>query len=258
MYDASVQRATRRRTKFPHAGAWAIAAVAVAIFLIGTAAGAPAPTVRAAASKSWSAPYTNGTQFGILFGSTGGCSSVGLSVSPFFNTTTGHGFLASNASARSCPGGNSSALWEMDAVLESPVFTTTTGAHHLRVNWSLSFAVNLSAHRGGVHQNASAYYEVGAFVQLVNTTTDTDVAGVEYQPIFTDALYSGTYSHAYHKVAVTSYFNATLSKTQHYVWEAYVYCDLFTFVTTGSSSAFASVNVGSGGNTAVVKSVSLT
>jgi hypothetical protein len=237
-------------------GGGVVAALALVVVLVGSASGAPALAGAGPVTKTWTAPYT-ASQFGILIASLGGCSSVGLQVSPFFNVTSGLAYVSDNASARSCPGTNSTVFWEMDAVLESAAFTTTTGVHHVKASWSLNFVVDLAAHRGKTSQNATASYELAASLELVDLTTDTDVIGNITNALFTHTIYTGTYSHTYLKDPVTSYFNGTLSKKDRYAFEAYVFNDLDVSVTPGSSSASASVNLGSAGNDAVLKSVTM-
>jgi hypothetical protein len=257
MLAESTSLSERSRRTMVRTGGWAAVAVVFAVLLVGSASGAPAPSVASPVTKTWSAPYTGGAGFSLIIGTTDGCSAVGLPVPPSFNTTTGVGYLSSNGSARSCPGVNSSLLWEMDDVLEGPSSTTTTGVHDLKASWGLNFAVDLAAHRGKATQNATASFEVEIILELVKLTSSQSLPGTTNSTLYSQSIYTGTYSHTYRKVPVTTDFNATLSKKAHYAFEAYVYSEIYLFVSPGSSSASASVNMGSAGNDVVLKSVTM-
>jgi hypothetical protein len=178
-------------------------------------------------------------------------------VPPTFNATTGVGHLSSNGSARSCPGANSSLLWEMNDVLEGPSFPSATGVPDLKASWGLNFAVALAAHRGTAPQNATASYEVEIILPLINRTSNQNLAGTTTSVLHAHGIYAGTDSHTYRKVPVRTEFNTTLSKKAHYAFEAYVYSEISLFASPGSSSASASVNMGSAGNEVVLRSVTM-
>ena len=228
------------------------AAVFLVTLLVGGASAAPAPP--SVSSVIHHAPYT-GTLDDTFIGEPTGCGiSANFPVLPFFNLTMGEGLESVKATAHSCGSANSTVYLQSATGFTSTAFTTTTGIHHLTSNWVLNFSASLSAKPGGGGQEARANFAVYLEFELVDKTSSATFYQSNFPELFAIAT-SGGFSQSYPQVHDTVYLNASLVKGHSYVYEVEALVAVEVFVTHGTSSASATVNMGSGGRGALLPSV---
>jgi len=239
-------------------GVWAVAAVVVALLFVASASASPlAGAARSFTDKPPYAGVENSNEFGLLSGSGGPICGVTekFPVSPYFNLTTGHANLSVKATAVSCGPGTSFASPEEDAGFGSANFTTTSGTHDIKVTWDFDFTVRLLATPGGPSQSALAYAEITTQLYLIDVTNGSFFSQ-DNSPYSLYEITSGTYDHTFHRVIQTLYLNATLAKGDEYSLSTYVYLNAYASVSPGASSASAWANMGSGGRSAFLPSLS--
>ena len=238
-------------------GAWVAAVVGIVVLFVGNAAASPAaPTAKSFTEKPPYAGVENSDVLGLLSGSGGPLCGVAekFPVSPFFNLTTGHGNLSVAATARSCGPGTSFASPEEDAGFNTANFTTTTGLHDIKATWNLDFTVKLKAAPGNSSQSATAYVIILLQLYLLDVTNGT-VFSQNNSPFFLYEITTGTYDHTFPKLTQIVYLNASLVKGHEYSLGAYVYLNAYASVSPGSSSASAVGNMGAGGRSAFLPSL---
>ena len=235
-------------------GAWTATTLGVVILLVSTAAASAGAAT--ATTVTYKAPYS-GAETTLFGGASSGCGiSATFPVYPSFNATNGHALESVKLTAHSCGAANSSANIEATAGFTSATFAPTAGFHHLTANWVLKFSVSLAATPGGGAQQATAFYDVYEGLQLEDLTTGTTVFQ-NYSPFWSLSISTGTYAQSFSKVHLSTYLNTTFVTGNSYRFYTYVTTYPNVFVTTGSSSASASVNLGSGGKDAVLSSVTI-
>jgi len=227
--------------------------IAGAALLVNTASAASLATP--ATKITYKAPYggISGTGFG---GVSSGCGlAATLLVYPFFNLTTGVGTESDKVTAHSCGTANGTLSLDSSTGLNGTTFTTTTGLHHFVANWVLTFSVDLVATPGGASQSALAYYIVLGGLNVFDTTNNmTYRAGQADVPGLTHYITSGTYTRTFTKVHETTYLNVSLVSGHMFRMQVGVAVVLYLSVSPGSSSASATVNLGSGGKHGVLTS----
>jgi hypothetical protein len=127
--------------------------------------------------------------------------------------------------------------------------------HHIKATWDFDLSVKLVATPGSPSQTADAYFLIVPQLYLVDLTNGS-LFNADNSPYFLHAITSGTYSHHYPKIALVLYLNATLVKGHIYEFGVFQYLDVYAGVSPGTSSAYASANMGSGGRSAFLASVS--
>jgi hypothetical protein len=232
-------------------------AITVVTLFVGSAAAAP--SIIASPATTYRAPYSgveDSNEFGLLSGSGGPICGVSESfpVSPIFNMTSGHANQSVKAAAHSCGPGTSFASPEEDAGFVSMAYTTTSGLHHLKANWALDFAVRLAATPGGASQSATASFSVTTQFYLLDETNGS-MFNSNNSPYVIYQITSGTYSHDYPSIHLSIYLNATLVKGHTYQFGVFLYVGASASVSPGTSKAFASINLGSGGRNAFLASI---
>ena len=236
------------------AGAWVAAAVGVVLMFVGSAAAAS--TAATATPVTYKAPYS-GTEFDDLWdylGGSGGpiCGVAGtFPVLPFFNLTTGYANESVKATAKSCGTGTNFAEPEALAGFESNSITGVSGLRHVKASWVWDFSVKLVA-APSTGSSAEAYFVVGGSIYLYDETNGS--IWFSNFPTVDNFISSGTYSHVY-KDHESMYVNATLNKTHSYDFVVEVWIGLEAEVSPGTSTASAAVNMGSGGRSAFLVSV---
>lgn len=228
-----------------------LAAVGVVALLVGTAAATP--VAAGTTTVTYVAPYS-GTEYTVLILEPTGCGlGVSLPVLPLFDLTDGVALESAGATAHSCGSANSTLYVEAAAGVTSGTFTTKAGAHHLTANWDLDLSARLSVTHGS---SGSARAEFAVFFEflLFDRTSGTTMYQNSYPDLY-DIITSGTYSHSYPQVSESVYLNATLDKGHSYAFEAVALIVVTVFVKDVSSSASASVNLGSGSKGATLTSV---
>jgi len=234
------------------------AAIGVALLFVGSVAAAPVAT--AAASVTYRAPYSGteaSNEFGLLSGSGGPICGVAeyFPLAPFFYLYAGVANESVKATAQSCGPGTSFASPEAMAGFDSANFTTTSGTHHIKATWNFDLSVKLVATPGSPSQTANAYFFLSTQAYLIDLTNGS-LFNQDNSPYFTHEITSGTYSHHFSKIVLSTYVNATLVKTHSYELGVFEYLNVYASVSPGASSAYAFVNMGSGGRSAALVSVS--
>jgi hypothetical protein len=200
------------------------------------------------------APFS-GLEYGYIFDSQAGCgTTIGVPVLPFFNLTTGQAHASVKETAKSCGTKNGSADVEAFPELLITSFTTTAGLHHIVARWVATFSVALAASAGSSPQQAEAGFGVSENLELLDLTSGSNYVP-SVLPIVSVYILTGTYSHTYMKVHQTDYLNVTLSSTDSYEMFVDLVATTYVFVTPGTCTASASLNIGSGSNHGVLSSV---
>jgi hypothetical protein len=244
----------RQRRSWPIGGSLLVATViGVALLFVGNAAAAPLTNAKYAGTNK--APYS-GREYGDVFDDDTGCgTSIAVPVLPIFNLTTGYANESVQETAHSCGSHNASAEVEAEAEFITTSFTVTTGLHHVTINWVADFSVKLAASPGSSGTQAAE----GGFAEFENAELlDLTNGSAFYSsnvPSVTVYIQSGTYSHVYPHVHQTGYINATLTSAHSYELIVDVVASVYVFATPGSSSASASMNMGSAGRDAVLSSI---
>lgn len=209
----------------------------------------------AAGARTWRAPYKGENEWGSITGTTYGCRAL-LSFlnSPFFNLTTGKGYVSAQSSAKSCGGAYSLAAASGAVSLESALFTTTAGLHHLKFSWTTSYAFTIGAVRGNSTQTAYASVEAYAYGWLFDETNHSTLYTTAHNFQF-NSTYSGTVSGSFAGLHLWSWVNATLAAGHNYSWDGEFIVSAYSYVTPGKSTAAASINAGTGGRSATLLSV---
>jgi hypothetical protein len=231
-----------------------VVAVAVMVLFVGGATASPVPTSSATALK---APYS-GYAVGELTASDGGCGrSLSIPVLPAFNLTTGIANESAATSAHSCGTADSYISVELLAGLESATFTGKGGLQHLKATWVLTLTAKVKDAPGPSPQFVTAGFVVSGLLYIIDLTNGTEWTSsspsVSY--IFTGA---GSLSHTYSKVHVTAYLNATLKASHTYSYAVLVATSVGVNLTPGTCAGSASVNMGSGGKSASLATLSFT
>jgi hypothetical protein len=236
------------------AGTWILAALGIAILLVGTPSATAA--VSPAGTSVHTAPYS-GAESASFIGEPIGCGgSLSLPVLPYLNMTSGQAFESIQTSAKSCGTTNTTVYLESATGFTSTPFTTSAELHRLSANWMLNFTVKLVA-KPGASQSARAQFAVYFEFQLIDRTTETMYYQNNYPELYS-IVSSGTYSHTYTSVSESVYLNATLVKGHSYEYVVQALAAVEVFVMHGTSSASASVNMGSAGRNAFLASVTRT
>jgi hypothetical protein len=231
-----------------------VTAVAAVTLLVGTASAAPASGLHA--SVTYSPPYS-GTPGAAITGGSVGCGGSGsILLFPSFNLTTGKGVQSAKASAKSCGSIGSSVDLTLSTGFNSSNFTTTSGLHRIVAHWTLTFSVSLAAKAGSASQGADAVFYVGEGVSVYDATNHTLIAGAPTK-VVTDLISSGTYSHTYSKVRMTSWNNATLVKGHVYTLQIGLEIVVAASVSSGSSTASAQLSMGGGSKGFLITSVTM-
>jgi len=242
------------------AGTGVLAAAVIGTVLLFVASSAASPLTAKAASFSEKPPYagtSNSNEFGQLSGSGGPLCGVTqkFPTTPFFNLTTGHANVSANATSRSCGPGTSFASPEESAGVATANFTTTSGLHHIKATWILDFSVKLRATPGSASQSALAYILITLQLYLFDATNFT-VVTQNNSPYLDYSISSGTFDHNFNKITETLFLNATLVSGHEYSLATNVYLNAYAGASPGHSSAFATGNMGSGGRSAYLSSLS--
>jgi len=203
---------------------------------------------RAATPVKYTAPYS-GVEGAAISTLTDGCSAkLKFPIQPFFNLSTNRGTASVQVTVKSCGSANTSALAMVSAGFEgNPFSPSKSGVDHLKATANFDFKFSIVATPGGVGQFAEASYGVAVgFDYLLDVTN-----GTSYVDTFTSGvggvISSGTSSSGFTNLHLTSYLNASLLKTHMYRIGVGFDIQVFAFVTPGSSSASALVNMGSAG-----------
>jgi hypothetical protein len=219
----------------------AIGAVAL---VVGSASGAP--TVTSATAVRYTAPYS-GEEEGNIFEGFSGCGvAASVPSEPFFNLTTGLGYGKVKETARSCGSTASSTYADVAPELLSSGLPPTSGLHHLRANWKLTFSVNLSANPANATQQASAGLFVVVEIGLLDMTTGKAIYRDVLPTTLEETISSGSFSQTYSNVRESVYLNTTLNGTNQYTFETDFEVGIYLSVSPGSSTASGLVNMSSG------------
>jgi hypothetical protein len=247
----STRRAEERRTRRSRSLSWGTGAgvslLALLVLVAPLTAGAHPATVTV------KAPYQGSQDAGFDWVAQGCGFHISTPVSPAFNLTTGVGKLGVAASVKSC-GSGESGLYSAAAVglNSTTTFTTTTGSHTITVHWTFKYTVKLTATVGGPGQGAFAEGFVGAIATLYDSTAGTSTTIASY---FTgNATSSGSFGATF-TVKVTLSHALALVSGHVYQVETVAEVGLDVGVSPGTSSASATTNMGSSGDSAKLTSI---
>lgn len=185
----------------------------------------------------------------------GGCGHKAIqSRNLMFNLTSGNATLEQRAVSQN-PGcrytvANATALVEFIGA----TFYVPVGAYHVEINWSISWTVNVSVSP----LNASAWPAACAGVEIDGQLVDS--AGVKYisNKDWTGGppcAGMGARGQLMHRVSHPRIYIDATFKAGTYTVETWVDDFVGTYVPSQGGSALASVNVGSFGNHAQLKSI---
>ncbi len=231
-------------------GLWALAAAMGAVLLVGSAAGAPTVTP----GTTTGPPYP-GAPFSVFDWAAVGCVSLKDPVLPNFNGTTGHARVSVSTTTRGCDATNGTSVLVVAPAYQSDPVTQGTGHHNLTGDWTFNFAVNLTVHRASSSQNASAMFQVAVGFNVDDETTGGILGGPYSDWVVNHTITHGSWAHSYRNVHATTYINSTYNST--HVYRIYVIVEVIeeTSVGPGTSTASVSVNMGTGGRSAFLSSV---
>lgn len=228
------------------------ACLVVMILLASNAVAAPTGTGKA--TVKYVPPYS-GSAFTTQVYVHSGCDVSGAKlVHPVFNLTTGRALDSTQATAVTCGSANSSADISVGAGFDSTSFTSLAGLYGFVAHWSLTFSVILAATPGSASQAAEAHYYVVGWLGVEDLTNHTIVYG---SWVTGYAISSGTFSQSYSNLHASVYLNTTLVTSDVYELVIYITTESAASASTGPGAgyAIASVNMGSGGEHAVLTSV---
>lgn len=208
----------------------------------------------ASTSSVLKAPYSGAPDAGVEWEAQGCGYKTSTPVVPAFDLTSGVAKETVVTSAKSCGSTESGIEAAVAAGLNSSAtFTTTTGSHKIAVAWTLKFTVTLTA-SPAPSQSAVAESAVFAEATLYDSTT-----GISYSiGVFDQQNYSfnGTFSHTF-TVKVTLSASLALLSGQTYQVETLAEAFAISSASPGASSASATVNVGSAGDSAKLTSITI-
>jgi hypothetical protein len=232
------------------AAAWASTAVGIIALLIGNAAASDVASP--VALKKLSAPYA-GTATATVFEVLGGCGySAKVPVSPSFDLKTGRALLSAKAAAHSCGSANSTAFIGAEPWFTSSPFSGVGGTRHMVETWVLNLSVDLVIVSGNGED--TAYFYVEPWITLTDLTTLSSYS--VGTTILTHTIWAGgTYSHNYTERHAAVSFNFTLNATNSYEIGAQLDIGVGVFVAPGAGSASASLDMGSPGWSATLRSI---
>ena len=233
----------------------AILVVAVPVSSGVAGAGALAP----AATTTLKAPYKGVGQQGFQWISDGPCGAKASDpVMPSFNMTTGEFRGTANVTQTSCGKTNDSADAAILGGLASEskaTFTATTGLHTIKISWTIVYTPTLTAHpTTGNLAVAESYVAVwGEVNDLTNSTSF--VPSTTF--VVTNVSTSGTVSHqGTDKATITLKLSLVAGHT--YAVQTYVEGLVLAETSSGTSSAYANLNLATLGNHATLTSITIT
>ena len=243
-------------SRYARRGLSAIFAVGLAVLLLGLATAAPMSSDTRLTTQKWTKPFS-GTSGALFSNVTSGCGvKISVPVQPFFNLTTGKATASAKATAKSCGSANSSAESTLSMGFQSLEFTvSSSGNYHLKATGVLDFRINLTASSGFL-QFAGAAYAAGFGFTYLDDRTNGTVFSPTYSSNVSGQNTRGTEATTI-QVTLTAYLNATLAAHHEYLFALGFYISASAFVTPGSSTASASVNMGKSGMHATLSSVIL-
>jgi hypothetical protein len=243
------------RKRLRRTGPGVLAALGVVALLLGTATATPA--ISTGSAVRYVAPYSGTVTISTQPNPSGCNASAKFPVKPSFNLTTGLASVSEKAAASACPPLADSSSTEGASVgFTSSPFTSKGGFQHLKLALTLDFSAKLVASPGSSTQTVWARFYVIASFTVYDQTTSTTLATNSSQQIEV-TIYSGTYAHTYSHAHLFSYVNATLVTSDSYYFVAQIEDITTVYMTPGTSTASASLNMGSGGRSGDIASVSV-
>ena len=253
------QNNTAKKLRRSRRGGFAISAGVLGVMAL-LVLSAPLGAATATHPSILIAPYTGLPQAGALMATSGCGGTLSVLSWPTFVLSTGIGTTSMSVAAKPCAdlsGSDSAAILSFFGYNGSAFVQAATGSHTVTAKFSDSWNATVKAKPGPTPQTASASVAVLGFVDLFDLTNGTEPAS---GLVFMLSLF--VTSSAAHSVKVGAIFKATTSsaklvKGHHYYLQVVVDVDLSSAVTSiGSSSAMATLNLGTAGNH--VKLVSVT
>jgi hypothetical protein len=224
--------------------------VFVGVVVLASPMTAAAPTL-SRSSSTHKAPYA-GTPLSEVITYLYGCGKYSTPVYPSFNLTTGRTVGSVSVSMTSCGKNNETGdVYFVSGLGSGRAFGSSTGDHKVTARWSLSDSISLSAQSGGPGQYASAVAYVGVFAFVYDQTNESYLNVGSKLTTYANASAPSTTNYTYHVTLSSSLF---LVKGHSYVVETYVLVEVLVNLSPGSSSASASVNMGSAGKQAALTS----
>lgn len=264
MRDAGVP-GIKGRTKRTYAWTVAASICAIALFLTlaGTSAGRIETTSVAspghpmeiylmpAKSTKYLPPYV-GRETTLLEGQESGCAGTRAPVYPTLNMTTGTQLASITTNTSSCPStlGNSTQLEGFGLI--GSAFTTHAGLHHVAVHVTTSFVASVGVQPAGeipgvpLASSSVANFSVVWTAVLFDVTKNTDVEGTSVPALLAHETNDGNSTYHYKALALTAYFNATLTATDSYQIVVTGDIEVSISVVSNFTGASASVKMATG------------
>ena len=247
--NGSIPSRARRRT-IALATAFGVVAVSLAVLL------SPYAGAVSAAMTTQTAPFTGEVTEAVYWSYTGCGTSVDVYKNPNLDLSSGKFTTHIGVSAASCGSVNSSEFAESQANLATYSWTASaTGSFPAYVNWTVKDKISLSAIIGtSGNQFAGSYALVGAYAEIVDTTNNTTWT------VGTSSHYYGnSASPTTHTYSYPLYFEASVPQVAGHTYTLVtgIYVEVNAFVSTGTSSASAQVNMATSGNHAYLKGYAL-
>jgi hypothetical protein len=248
---ATIQRPAKQRTSRPRGSIalGAIGGVAIVAILLTAASAAAAPVATAA---KHTAPYTGQANQAAFWSNSGCGGSFDLKKLPEFNLTKGTFVGSETAKASTCGSTGSSMFGEIEGSYGTAQFTVANGTYSVGAHWKIVDTVSLAAASGGGGITAGSYAIVGAYAELEDVTN-----GTSWQFGNTSAYYGNSTSSTSQNYSYALNFAGTfhLVAGHHYEIVTGLYVEVNVFVNGSKSSASASVNLGTSGDRATLKSL---